>query len=67
MIRVSSDDHQIVRQGIQQILAHADDIALAGEADRPAMALEPCASGSITMPRASASKRITTRCAARAA
>ena len=34
MIRVLvCDDHLIVRQGIKQILADADDIALAGEAD----------------------------------
>ena len=33
MIRVLvCDDHQIVRQGIKQILADAPDIALAGEA-----------------------------------
>ena len=33
MIRVLiCDDHQIVRQGIQQILADANDLALAGEA-----------------------------------
>ena len=33
MIRVLiCDDHQIVRQGIKQILADASDLALAGEA-----------------------------------
>ncbi|MEP7297308.1 MAG: response regulator transcription factor, partial [Burkholderiales bacterium] len=33
MIRVLiCDDHQIVRQGIQQILADAPDLSLAGEA-----------------------------------
>ena len=34
MIRVLiCDDHQIVRQGIKQMLSDASDIALAGEAD----------------------------------
>jgi two-component system invasion response regulator UvrY len=40
MIRVLvCDDHLIVRQGIKQILADADDIVLAGEADSGPQAL----------------------------
>lgn len=48
MIRVLvCDDHQIVREGIRQILADASDIALAGEAANGAEALARSRAGGI--------------------
>jgi len=48
MIRVLvCDDHQIVREGIRQILADASDIALAGESSNGADALARARAGGI--------------------
>ena len=48
MIRVLiCDDHQIVRQGIQQMLADASDLALAGEAGNGPEAIMRARSGGI--------------------